>query len=356
MTLHIPAPEALPPMTGPSLRQRLTGMYIVLVAANIGAWVWAFAAFHDKPVLLGSAFLAYLLGLRHAVDPDHIAAIDNVTRKLVQNGDRPVTTGLWFALGHSTVVIIACALIAVLAAGVKDQLEGFKEIGGIIGTSVSAAFLLIIGLVNLAIFLGVWKTFREVKRTGMYSEENIDALMAKHGFLARVLRPLFRVVEKPWHMYPLGFLFGLGFDTATAIGLFAMSAATASDGVSMASIMVFPVLFTAGMALADATDGALMLGAYEWTKKNPMRKLFYNLTITGASVFVALVIGMLQALGLLAEKFELKGGLWDVVSSMRESFDILGFAIVVFFLLAWGLSAWLYKRGGYDAMVIERQA
>ena len=339
-----------------SVRERLTFMYAVLIAANIATWAWALTEFRDQPVLLGTAMLAWVLGLRHAVDPDHIAAIDNVTRKLVQTGERPVTTGMWFALGHSTVVIIACALIAVLASGVKDSLEAFRGLGSLIGVSVSSAFLLIIGIVNLAIFIGVWRSFREVRRTGRYREEDLDTLMNRHGFLARILRPLFRFIEKPWHMYPLGFLFGLGFDTATEIGLFAMAAATATDGVSISTVMIFPALFTAAMALADATDGALMLGAYEWAKKNPVRKLFYNLTITGTSVFVALVIGIMQALGVIADKMQLSGGLWDFVNSAKEQFDILGFVIVGFFVVAWSVSALIYRLGDYESFKVEREA
>lgn len=341
---------------GGRIRRPLTVMFALLVAANALAWLWAFAEFHDKPVLLGTALLAWVLGLRHAVDPDHIAAIDNVTRKLVQAGQRPVTTGLWFALGHSTVVIIACGAIALLAAGVKEGLEEFREIGAVIGVSVSSAFLLAIGLVNLAIFIGVWRTFRDVRRTGRYREEDLDTLMSRHGILARFLRPLFRFISKPWHMYPLGFLFGLGFDTATEIGLFAMAAATSGEGVSFAGVMVFPAMFTVGMAIADAADGAVMLGAYEWARQHPMRKLFYNLTITGASVFVALVIGSIQALGALADRFKLTGAFWEGVSGLKEQFDVLGFAMIAFFIFAWGVSAAIYRLGGFHAFKVEREA
>ncbi len=339
-----------------SVRKPLAAMFLLLIAANLAAWAWAFIEFRDKPVLLGTALLAWVLGLRHAVDPDHIAAIDNVTRKLVQTGERPITTGMWFALGHSTIVIIACALIAALAGGVKEGMESFREIGALIGVSVSSAFLLAIGLVNLAIFIGVFKTFREVRRSGRYREEDLDSLMNRHGFLAHILRPLFKFVQKPWHMYPLGFLFGLGFDTATEIGLFAMAAATSSDGVSLMAVMIFPALFTAGMALADAADGALMLGAYEWAKKNPIRKLFYNLTITGASVFVALVIGSIQALGALSDKFKFSGQFWDLINTMKEQFEFLGFAIIGFFVLAWLISAAVYRFGGFSTMQLEREA
>jgi high-affinity nickel-transport protein len=330
------------------LRQRLSVLFIGLILANAAAWVWAWSVFSSEPVLFGTAFLAWVLGLRHAVDPDHIAAIDNATRKLMQEGSRPVTVGFWFALGHSTVVFVACALIGFFAAGVAGALEGFKEIGGIIGTGVAATFLLVIGAFNLFVFIGVNRAYAEARRTGVYREADVEALMEKHGFLARVLRPLFRLVTKSWHMYPLGFLFGLGFDTATAIGLFSMTAATATDGVSLSTVMVFPVLFAAGMALADTADGAMMLGAYEWATVKPLRKLFYNLTITAMSSFVALTIGLLQALGLAADVFGLSGGLWDVVAAIQDRFDVLGFIIVGLFIAAWGASALLYRLRGYD--------
>lgn len=338
------------------LRQRLILLYGVLIAANIAAWLWALAVFRDQPVMLGTAFLAYVLGLRHAVDPDHIAAIDNVTRKLLQDGSRPATVGFWFALGHSTVVILACLIIAFLASGANGFMEEFRDIGSLIGTAVSALFLLVIGIANLVIFIGVWRTFSNAKRTGRYREEDLDAVVGRHGFLARLLRPLFSRISKSWHMYPLGFLFGLGFDTATEIGLFSLAAANAADGVSLSTVMVFPVLFAVGMALADATDGTLMLGAYEWAYINPIRKLFYNLVITGLSVFIALVIGLLQGAGLIAEKLQLSGALWSEVAALREHFDILGFIIVGLFIAVWGLSALVYRLGGYDAIELEKEA
>lgn len=327
-----------------SLRGRLIALYLCLAIANAAAWGWAWMVFSDEPVLLGAAFLAWVLGLRHAVDPDHIAAIDNTTRKLMKQGDRPVTVGLWFALGHSTLVFLACALIGFFAMGVKDSLADFKEVGGLIGTIVSSAFLLTIGLFNLFVFLGVRRAFKASRSGERYREEDVEAIMAKHGFLARLLRPLFALISKSWHMYPLGFLFGLGFDTATAIGLFAMTAATAPDGVSLSTVMVFPVIFAAGMALADAADGTLMLGAYEWAYVDPDRKLFYNLTITATSAFVALVIGAIQVLGLVAEKLDLTGGAWDLLGAVRERFDVLGFLIVALFVVAWAAAAIVYKR------------
>ncbi|HEV2573392.1 HoxN/HupN/NixA family nickel/cobalt transporter [Methylocella sp. CPCC 101449] len=338
------------------LRQRLILLYSVLLTANVAAWLWAFAVFRDQPVMLGTAFLAYVLGLRHAVDPDHIAAIDNVTRKLLQEGGRPATVGFWFALGHSTVVILACLVIAFLASGANGLMDEFRDIGSLIGTTVSSLFLLVIGIANLAIFIGVWRTFRNAKRTGRYREEDLDAIVGRHGFLSRLLRPLFSRISKSWHMYPLGFLFGLGFDTATEIGLFSLAAANAANGVSLSTVMVFPVLFAVGMALADATDGALMLGAYEWAYVNPIRKLFYNLVITGLSVFIALVIGLVQGVGLIAEKLELSGAFWSDLAALRDHFDILGFIIVGLFIAIWAISALVYKLGGYDSIELEKEA
>lgn len=336
------------------VRHRITGLFAGLVAVNVIAWFWAYTELRDSPALLSTAFLAYMLGLRHAVDPDHIAAIDNVTRKLLQQGARPVSTGLWFALGHSSVVFVACLVIGILAAGATGALSGFKAYGGLIGVLVSTTFLLAIGLINLSIFLGVWRTLRQVRRGKQLQDDDLDMLMSKHGVLARLLRPLFRLINKPWHMYPLGLLFGLGFDTATSIGLFSMAAVTASDGVSLSTVMVFPVLFAAGMALADAADGAMMLGAYEWARKNPLRKLYYNLTITGASVFIALAIGFLQGFGLLADRLALHGGFWDAIAFARDRFDVLGFIMVGFFALLWAGSAIVFQLTGRSRLRPER--
>ncbi len=236
----------------------------MLVAFNLLAWLWALTAFHDHPVLLGTALLAYSFGLRHAVDADHIAAIDNVTCKLMQEGKRPVTVGFFFSLGHSTIVVLATATVAATAMAFKQQFDEFHAVGGIVGTLVSTFFLLAIAIMNIIILVGVYKTFQRVKAGGRYVEEDLNALLAGRGFLSCLFRPLFAIIRSSWHMYPLGFLFGLGFDTATEIGLLGISAAEASKGLSVWSIMVFPALFTAGMSLVDTTDGILMLGAYGW--------------------------------------------------------------------------------------------
>ena len=263
-------------------------------------------------------FRSYIFGLRHAVDADHIAAIDNVVRKLMNDGKRPITTGFFFSLGHSTVVILAVIAIAVTAAVLKGQMEDFKDVGGIIGTSVSAGFLLLLAVANLMILRGVWRSFQSVRAGGSLDEEDLDLLMSKSGFFARIFRPLFRPVSRSWHMYPLGFLFGLGFDTATEIGLLGLTAVEAAQGLSMWSVLVFPALFTAGMALIDTTDSAIMVGAYGWAFVNPIRKLWYNLTITAVSVLVALLIGGLEALGLIADKLALDGRFWQTIGDLND--------------------------------------
>lgn len=330
------------------LRSRLFGIYALLALFNLLVWVWALASFWRFPVPLGTALLAYSLGLRHAVDADHIAAIDNVTRKLMQRGERPVSVGLYFSLGHSTVVVLASIFVALAAATFKTQLESVHAIGGIIGTLVSAFFLLTIAAVNLTIFFGVLRAFRHVRGGGAYVEEDMDLLLAKGGFLARIFRPLFAMVTRSWHMYPLGFLFGLGFDTATEIGLIGISAAEASKGLPIWSILVFPALFTAGMTLIDTTDSVLMVGAYGWAFLKPIRKLYYNMTITAVSIIVALVVGGIETLGLIGSQLSLSGRFWQTIGSLNDNFGTLGYLIIGIFIVSWVISLAAYRLGGYD--------
>jgi high-affinity nickel-transport protein len=330
------------------LRGPLMGIYGVLLVANLGAWAWAFLLFHDQPLYLGTALLAYGFGLRHAVDADHIAAIDNVTRKLMQEGKRPVSVGFFFAMGHSTVVILAAAGVAATATVLSTHFEQFKSIGGIIGTAVSALFLFIIAAANLIILRSVWQTYRHVRNGGAYVDEDFDMLLNKRGVLARLFRPLFNMVSKAWHMFPLGFLFGLGFDTATEVALLGISATQAAKGVSIWSIMVFPALFAAGMSLVDTTDGVLMLGAYNWAFVKPMRKLYYNLTITSVSVVVAVLIGGIEALGLIGDQLGLEGWFWDGIGALNDNFNGLGFIIIGVFIAAWVGSILIYRYKGLD--------
>jgi len=336
----------------PGLRRAIFGVYGVLVAVNIAVWVWAAIIFRSHPLMLGTALLAYEFGLRHAVDADHIAAIDNVTRKLMQEGQRPVTVGFYFALGHSTVVILAAAVIAGTAQAFN--FEHLKGYGGIISTSVSALFLFVIAAMNLLIFRSVWRTFHHVRGGGDYVDEDFDLLLNKRGFASRLFRPLFRLISKSWHMYPLGFLFGLGFDTATEVALLGISATQAAKGLSIWTIMVFPALFAAGMSLIDTTDGILMLGAYEWAFVKPIRKLYYNLTITLLAVVIAVLIGGIEALGLMKDQLNLTGGVWNFVGLLNDNFNNLGFIIIGLFIVAWVGSIIVYRYMGYDELEAQR--
>ncbi|MEX3922042.1 HoxN/HupN/NixA family nickel/cobalt transporter [Paraburkholderia sp. BR10872] len=320
-------------MPAASLRARLIPLYAALIAANLGAWAWALIAFRHYPLLLGTALLAYGFGLRHAVDADHIAAIDAVTRKLMQQGQRPLGVGLAFSLGHSTVVIVATLGIALAALSLHGRFEQFHEIGSTIGTLVSSTFLLVLAGVNLVILRDVWMRYRR-------AQQGDDAALAAGapapaGLFSRALRPLFALVTKSWHLYPVGVLFGLGFDTATEIGLLAIAAAEAGKGLPMYSILVFPALFTAGMTLVDSTDNVLMVHAYGWAMDDPRRKLYYNASITFVSALVAIVIGGVEALGLIADKLGASGGAWTLIAGLNERFGELGYGIVAAFIACW---------------------
>jgi high-affinity nickel-transport protein len=337
----------------PTLKPRLLAVYTLLVSANIGAWAWALVAFHDYPVLLGTALLAYSFGLRHAVDADHIAAIDNVTRKLMQEGKRPIGVGLFFSIGHALVLVIGTAVIAETVVSLQGgSFRSFNDIGGIIGTVISASFLFAMSAMNLAIAWSVYRTFRHVSRGGAYVEEDFDMLLNKRGLFSRLFRPLFHLIGSSWQMLLVGFLFGLGFDTATEVSLLTISATEAGHGMSVWSILAFPALFTAGMALVDTTDGVLMLGAYGWAFLKPIRKLYYNLTITLISALVALVIGGIETLGLVGSELDLGGGFWDGVGAINDNFGTVGYAVIGIFVASWIVSLLVYRFRGYDEIEI----
>jgi high-affinity nickel-transport protein len=333
--------------------RKVVGLYSVLAVANIGLWVLALATFHHYPVLLGTCFLAYSFGLRHAVDADHIAAIDNVTRKLMQQGQRPVTVGFFFSLGHSTIVFALSAAVALTAVAIKTRFSALASFGNIAGTLISAFFLLAIATMNMMILASILRTFRRVKAGGVYVDEDLNLLLARRGFFGRLFRGLFRLIDHSWQMYPIGVLFGLGFDTATEVGLLGISAAEASKGLPIWSIMVFPALFTAGMALIDTTDSILMLGAYGWAFARPLRKLYYNITITSVSVLVALIIGGLETLGLVQGEFNLSGPFWDPIAALNNNFGTLGYVIIGIFMLSWIASVTFYKVKRYDDIEVS---
>lgn len=329
------------------VRHRVINLYVCLLGYNLLTWALTFVVFHARTDLLALALTAYTFGLRHAFDADHISAIDNVTRKLMQEKQRPVGVGLFFSLGHSTIVVVLTALIALAAVAVSN-FDQLKIIGGLIGTSISAFFLLVIAAINLVILLDVWRTFREVKQGGEYNDLTLDESLNKRGLMGRFFRPLLRMTDRSWKMYPMGVLFGLGFDTATEVGLLGIAAFSAGHGVPIIAILLFPALFTAGMTLMDTTDSILMLGAYGWAFVKPIRKLYYNLNITLISVIVAVAIGGLEALSILITEFHLSGPPWDQLNLLNGQFGLLGILIVGLFGVSWLVSTVIYRVKRYD--------
>jgi nickel/cobalt transporter (NiCoT) family protein len=339
-----------------NVRGRLIGLYALVIGANVFAWIWAFVALRDNAVLFGSAFLAYTFGLRHAVDADHIAAIDNSTRKLMQVGRRPVAVGFYFSLGHSLVVVLLAIAVGFAASQVSSHFDDLKAFGNIFGTMASALFLFLLAAFNIVVLMSVWRTFQAVERGEPFAESDFDMLLNSRGFLARLFRPLFGLVSKSWHLFPIGFLFGLGFDTATEVALFGISAIQAANGASFGTLLVFPALFTAGMTLIDSTDGVLMLGVYGWAFMKPIRKLYYNITITAVSIVVAVLIGGVETLGLIGDTFKLEGPFWDAIGSLNDNFGVLGYLIIGVFAGSWLVSVLIYRAKGYDRLDVRARA
>ncbi len=332
------------------LRRRLVVIYALLIGFNALVWVLTLLASVRYPFLLGLAIVAYGFGLRHAVDPDHIAAIDNTTRKLMQDGQRPVGVGFFFSLGHSTVVFGLSALIALSAAFVQRHLPQMQSLGSVIGTSISGLFLILIALVNIVILADIHRTWRRVVRGGPYDQKALDDYLNDRGLIARMLRPMLRVVSRSWHMYPIGFLFGLGFDTASEVGILGITATTAlgSQGMPAYLILLLPLLFVGGMSLADTTDGVAMLGAYGWAFVRPVRKLYYNMSITFISVMVAFVVGGIEIAQVLIQETGAGGRLLHAIGGIQLA-DV-GFYVVVVFIACWLASVAYYRLRGFDRL------
>ncbi|WP_280346050.1 HoxN/HupN/NixA family nickel/cobalt transporter [Nocardia abscessus] len=333
-------------------------MSVAVVALHILGWgtLLLFVA-PGHYVIEGSVFgvglgvTAYTLGMRHAFDADHIAAIDNTTRKLVaESGKRNVqTVGFWFALGHSTVVFVLVALLAfgvrALASGLEDDNSALQRWTGLWGTSVSGTFLILIGLLNLASLVGIWRVFRQMRR-GEYDEAQLERQLDSRGLLNRVLRPVIGLVRRPKHMYPVGVLFGLGFDTVTEVGLLVIAGGAAATGLPWYSILVLPVLFSAGMALFDSLDGSFMSFAYDWAFAVPVRKIYYNLVVTGLSVAVALLIGGQEIVSIFAEKLEVESGIVAWIGNL--DLGDLGYIIVGLFVLTWAVAIAVWRVAGVE--------
>ena len=334
------------------LRRKIFGIYVLLIGFNAIAWVLAFVGFSVQyPALLGTALLAYTFGLRHSVDADHISAIDNVTRKLMQENKRPIAVGFFFSLGHSTIVFLLSVGIAIAATVIQSAIPALKNAGGLIGTSVSALFLYVIAIINFLVLWEIFQAFRKVQRGEEYNDQTLDEFLNQRGLMGRFFRPLLRVVDRSWKMYPVGILFGLGFDTATEVGVLGIAAATAGKGLPILYILIFPLLFTAGMCLMDTTDGILMLGAYGWAFVKPIRKLYYNLNITLVSVLVAFVVGTIEVISIISGLLNLSGGFWDYVGNL--DFGVLGAIIIGIFVVSWAVSTLIYKLRGYDDIEVR---
>lgn len=304
---------------------------------NVAAWVLAYICFYTNPKLLFICLMAYGFGLRHAVDCDHIAAIDAVTRKFMYINKRYVGVGFFFSIGHSTIVILMSFLVAMGTIYMRDHLTCFQEIGGIIGGTVSSLFLLIIAFINLIIFIDAYRSFVTSQR-GNLEDKNIEQLLEPKGLMNSIFRPLFRFVSKPWHMYFIGFLFGLGFDTATEVGLLGISATQAASNMPVWAIMIFPLIFMAGMSLIDTLDGVLMVNVYGWALIRPARKLYYNMIITLLSFSAAFFIGIMEGLSIISDRFDLHGGVWFYIEQINDNMAYLGYYIVAIFVCCWIIS------------------
>ena len=325
------------PKTG--LRRKIVALYLALFAANLGAGAWALTLAHGRPLLLGAAVLAFGLGLRHALDADHIAAIDNVTRRLMQAGERPVGVGVFFSLGHASVVVLATVGAGLAAGAFRTQVFALQQVGGVVGTLISSLFLLIVAVMNIAVFVAVWRSLRRLRKDGGEAGgAELYATPLAAGPLSSLMRPLFSRLSHSWMMFPLGFLFGLGFDTATEIGLLSLSAVESAKGLPLASILVFPALFTAAMALVDATDSLMMLGVYGWASRRPASKLYYNLAVTGASVVIALAIGVVQLLQLAGARLG-RSPLAALSELLSAHPDAVGGGVALAFALTWAAFA-----------------
>ena len=327
---------------------RIAIIFTILLSITIVGFSAAFVIGKIAVVLGGLGIVAYVFGLRHGVDADHIAAIDNTTRKLMQEGKRPYTVGMWFSLGHSTVVVALIIALIFATRAVAADIPALQSTGAIVGTLVSGSFLWIIGFINAVIVIGIYKIFQTLKQ-GKLNQEELDNLLEKRGFMNRFFRPLFRVISKPWHIYPVGVLFGLGFDTASEVALIAISVGIGvSTGIPLYYVLVLPLLFTCGMVTVDTADGIAMRVAYGWAFLNPVKKIYYNLTVTVISVVVAWAIGTVELLQVLSSEFGFNGLFWAWLDSLN--FEMIGFGIIGIFLVSWLISYWCWNYKQYNKL------
>jgi high-affinity nickel-transport protein len=321
-------------------------VYVALAAVTAAGFLLASIVGRLSVLLAGLGIVAYVFGLRHGVDADHIAAIDNTTRKLMQENQHPFTVGLWFSLGHSTIVVALIVALVFATRTVVGHIPMLQTSGAVIGSTVSGVFLWLIGIVNVIILISIYRLFKQM-RSGSLNEERLESLLDDRGFMNRYFRPLFKIVTKPWQIYPIGVLFGLGFDTATEVALIAISVGIGvSSSIPIWMILVLPFMFTCGMVLVDTTDGVTMRMAYGWAFLNPIRKIYYNLTVTVISILVALAIGTVELLQVVVLELGLTGPIWQWVDSL--DFETIGFGIIVIFLASWLVSVAVWKSKRFD--------
>jgi nickel/cobalt transporter (NiCoT) family protein len=334
---------------------RIAAMIGVVVFLHIAGWFILIALVAPHHYALGKAgaftiglgITAYTLGMRHAFDADHIAAIDNTTRKLMSEGQRPLSVGFFFSLGHASVVFGLCFLLSVgvktLAGQVESGASSLQQTTGLIGTLVSGVFLMLIAAINMVILVGILKIFRRMRR-GSFDEAALEEHLDKRGFMNRILGGATKAVRKPWHMYPVGLLFGLGFDTATEVSLLVLAGGAAAFSLPWYAILCLPILFAAGMSLLDTIDGSFMNFAYGWAFSKPVRKIYYNITITGLSVAVALVIGLIELVSILTDRMHITSGPLAAVGNLNLNY--VGFVIVGLFIGTWAVAllVWRYAR------------
>jgi high-affinity nickel-transport protein len=329
-------------LTGAEWR-RLGWFAAAIVLLHVVGWALFLHYVHRYAPLAGAGLTAYLFGLRHAFDADHIAAIDNTTRKMLAQGRRPMGIGFFFSLGHASVVFALVVALSLATRAADTRIPAFQHYGGYVSAGVSGTFLWLIGILNLVVLLDVLRIFREM-RGGQYDRERLENRLLERGMMSRFFGRFFRLIDASWKMYPLGLLFGLGFDTATEVGLLALAAGVATDTVPLAGILSLPMLFAAGMGMMDTLDGAFMTGAYGWAFSNPVRKVYYNITVTSLSIVVALAIGTVELLQVLSARLELSGGFWDWLNGL--DFEALGYFVVALFLVMWAgsVSIWKLRR------------
>ncbi len=353
----LPRPSESAAPTGPdrvlTLREKLlvAGLYAGIAAATVAAFLLLLVAARNYALLLPLGVLSYTLGLRHGVDADHISAIDNTTRKLLQDGERPLTVGTWFSLGHSTIVIGMIVALVLAFNSVTGARDAFTSFGSLAGTIISGAFLWLIGLINLVIVIEIYRIFRDL-RGGRLSESQLEDQLSRRGFMNRYFGGLFRIVRRPWQIYPVGVLFGLGFDTASEVLVIVVTLGL-TQGVAQVPVwtaLLMPFLFTCGMVAVDTTDGIAMRYAYGWAFLKPIRKVYYNLTVTIISVLVAFLIGGLEVLMVVATELRLHGPFWDQLGALNgeTAWQYVGFGIIALFLVTWAVAMAIYRHRRYE--------